>query len=72
MPAELLTKNERMATPPIPTSTSHEDELREWARKHLERVRGLNLHVAAFVLGVVVLTPVWVADVARPALGNAR
>ena len=60
MPAEMLTKNERAASPSIPISTSHDDELREWARKHVERVRRLKLHVAAFVLGIVVLTPVWV------------
>lgn len=58
MPAELLTKNGRAASPPVPTSTG-EDELRDWARQHLERVRRLKLHVAAFVLGLVVLTPVW-------------
>jgi hypothetical protein len=59
VPAELLTKNERSALPPIPTSTLHDDELRDWARKHVERVRHLKLHVAAFVLGIVVLTPIW-------------
>jgi hypothetical protein len=26
---------------------------------HLERVRRVKLHVAAFVLGMVVLTPIW-------------
>jgi hypothetical protein len=56
----MLTKNERTASSPIPTSTPEDDELREWARKHVERVRRLKLHVAAFVLGIVVLTPVWV------------
>jgi hypothetical protein len=59
LPAELLTKDERPASPPIATSTSRDDELRQWARMHVERVRRLKLHVAAFVLGMVVLTPVW-------------
>ena len=59
MPAELLTKNERVTSPQIPTSTTHEDELRQWARQHIERVHRLKLHVAAFVLGMAVLTPVW-------------
>jgi H+/Cl- antiporter ClcA len=59
VPAELLTKNERTASPSIPTSTAREDELREWARQHVERVHRLKLHVAAFVLGMIVLTPVW-------------
>ena len=38
MPAEMLTTNERTASPPIPSSTAPEDGLREWARKHVERV----------------------------------
>ena len=59
MPAELLTKNEGSASPPNSSSTSDDDELREWARKHVARVRRLKLHVAAFVLGMVVLTPIW-------------
>jgi hypothetical protein len=59
VPAELLTQNERSASPLISSSTSSDDELREWARKHVERVRRVKLHVAAFVLGMVVLTPVW-------------
>lgn len=58
MPAELLTRNERTASPPIPTPAP-DDELRKWARQHVERVHRLKLHVGAFVLGVVVLTPVW-------------
>jgi H+/Cl- antiporter ClcA len=35
------------------------DTDRECARRHLERVRRLKLHVAAFVVGMIVLTPVW-------------
>jgi hypothetical protein len=35
------------------------DSEREWARRHLERVRRLKLHAAAFVVGMIVLTPVW-------------
>ena len=56
VPAELLTKNERSASMP---PTSDGDELRDWARKHVERVRHVKLHVAAFVLGMLVLTPIW-------------
>jgi hypothetical protein len=36
-----------------------ETDIRDWARKHVERVHRLKLHFAAFVLGMVVLTPVW-------------
>lgn len=59
MPAEMLTKNERKAAPPLPSTTAPDDGLRKWARQHLERVHRLKLHIAAFVLGMVVLTPVW-------------
>jgi hypothetical protein len=59
MPAELLTRDERGASPPTPTAALPDDELREWARKHVERVRRLKLHAAGFLLGMIVLTPVW-------------
>ena len=59
MPAETLTKNERMMSQPISAVTEPDDELRAFARKHIEHVRRLRLHIAAFVLGMVVLTPVW-------------
>jgi hypothetical protein len=56
----LLTKNERRAElPPLTPAAADDDELREWARKHIERVRHLKLHAAAFVVGMLVLTPVW-------------
>jgi hypothetical protein len=54
----MLTKDEQTAPPP-PSSTAPDDELREWARSHVERVHRLKLHVAAYVLGMLVLTPVW-------------
>ena len=59
MSAEMLTKNEQKASPPLPSTTAPDDELRKWARQHVERVQRLKLHVAAFLLGMVVLTPVW-------------
>jgi hypothetical protein len=58
VPAELLTRNESKAPPRAPASTA-EPELREWARTHVERVRRVKLHLAAYVLGMVVLTPIW-------------
>jgi 2TM domain len=57
MPAEMLTEN-RTDPPPTSTPTS-EDELRAWARKHVERVRKLKRDAAVFVLGMVALTGVW-------------
>lgn len=60
VPAELLTTNERKASAPTPPATSPDDQLRAFARQHLERVHRLKLNIAAYVLGMVVLTPVWV------------
>jgi H+/Cl- antiporter ClcA len=60
VPADLLTTNERKVSAPIPPpATSQDDELRAFARQHLERVHRLKLNIAAYVLGMVVLTPVW-------------
>ena len=56
MPAEMLTKNDGATRPTIPP---RDDELRYWARRHVERVRRVKLHIGAFVLGICVLTPVW-------------
>ena len=57
MPTEMLAKNEPNASP----SVSPDDELRDWARKHVQRVHRLKLHVAAYVFGMIVLTPAWAA-----------
>jgi hypothetical protein len=59
VPTELLTKNGRATLGPVPAAETADDELREWARQHLERVRRLKLNVAAFLIGIVALTPVW-------------
>ena len=53
MPAETLTGSELEALPP-------DDQLREWARKHIKRVRSAKAHVVAFVLGMIVLIPLWI------------
>jgi hypothetical protein len=50
--AEMLTKNGQTASAPIPTTAASEDELREWVRQHVERVRRLKLHIAWFLLGM--------------------
>jgi len=59
MPAELLTTDERVASQPIPAPAKEEDELREWARKHVERVHKLKRDVALYILGMLVLTSIW-------------
>lgn len=58
MPAEMLTKNERKALP-APASSVPDEALRKWARQHVDRVRRVKFHVAAFVLGMLLLTPIW-------------
>jgi hypothetical protein len=65
--AESLTKNGRVAPAPVPVTAPPpedelrppEDELRHWARRHVERVRHLKKSVAYYVLGMLVLTPIW-------------
>lgn len=59
MPTEMLTKDGRKLTPPIPTTADPHGELREFARKHLELVRRFKMHIAAFLVGMAVLTPIW-------------
>jgi len=64
VPTELLTRDEHRAsqtpTPtPVPTG---EDELDAAARRQLERVRRLKLNVAAWVLGTILLTTLWVLN----------
>lgn len=58
MPAELLTKNHKATAPPVLTAPP-EDELRKAARKRLDLIRRAKFHFAAYVLGMLVLTPVW-------------
>ena len=59
MPAEVFTKDGRVVTPAVEAPAAADDELRAWARRHVEGVRRLKLHAAWFVLGMMVLTPVW-------------
>jgi 2TM domain len=59
VPAEMLTKNERTASEPTAVTGVQDDELRAWARKHVERVRRLKRDFAVFVLGMVSLTAIW-------------
>ncbi len=57
MPTEMLTENGGAVSQPA-TSTQ-DDELRAWARKHVERVHRLKRDVAVYLLGMVSLTAVW-------------
>ena len=58
MPTELLTKNGKPAVPDLAPATG-DDELRAWARRHVERVHRLKWHAAVYAVGMVALTSVW-------------
>jgi hypothetical protein len=53
--ADVDTEVERWRSPATPAGTEHRYSARTW----LERVRRLRFHVAAWGLGMVVLTPLW-------------
>ena len=59
MPAEMRTENERTASQIAPATSPQDDELRTWARRHVERVHRLKRDVAVFMLGMVALSAVW-------------
>jgi hypothetical protein len=61
VPTETLTKNERVVSEHIPPigARSHDDELRRFAIRHLEHVRRFKIYLTAYVLSLLVLTPVW-------------
>ncbi len=57
-----MTQNEPTGSQPLPPRVPEEEEekkLRERARKRVERLRGVKKTIALFVVGMVVLTPVW-------------
>jgi hypothetical protein len=54
----MLTKREPI-TPPTATMPDEDNELRAWARKHVERVHKLERDVAIFVLGIMTLAGIW-------------
>jgi len=63
VPIETLTTNERVVSEPVPVGTpaSEDEELRKFAARHLEHVRKFKLYLSAYVLSMLVLTPVWIA-----------
>ena len=65
MPTEML--SEPKPAPPVPTETTPtpNGEVREWARKHVERVHKLERDVAIFLLGMVTLTGIWASSSGR-------
>jgi hypothetical protein len=63
MPAELVTKQERITpvTPSSPVSIEQE-ELRAAALRQVRRVRRLRIHAVAWGVGAVLLTTLWVVS----------
>jgi hypothetical protein len=61
MPTETLMSNERKSSQQLVVTPAavEETELRKWARQHVERVHRLKLHLAAYVFGMIILTPIW-------------
>ena len=59
MPTETTTTNERVELEAAPVAPTRDDELRRIAYRHLEHVRKFKLYASAWVLGMLVLTPVW-------------
>lgn len=58
MSPETLTKQEPTVSQPDPAAAP-EDELHKRARKRVERIHGVEANIAAFVVGMIVLIPVW-------------
>jgi hypothetical protein len=55
----MLSEREAITPRPTPTTPEPDGELREWARKHVERVHKLKRDVAIFLLGMTTLTGIW-------------
>jgi len=61
VPTETLPRNEHVTAETVPeiVRSREEDALRMVAVQHLERVRRFKLSLVAYVLALLVLTPVW-------------
>ena len=63
MPSEMLTKQKDPSSPTPPAAVASEkDELRAATRQHVRRVRQLKINVAAWVVGTILLTTLWVVN----------
>jgi len=61
VPTETLTKNERVPSeqPSHISARPKDDEVRKTALRQLEHIRRFKLYVTAYVLTLLVLTPIW-------------
>jgi hypothetical protein len=59
VPTEMLSEREPITSQPSRAMPAPDSELREWARKHVERIHKLERNVAIYLLGIVTLTGIW-------------
>ncbi len=61
MPTETVTTNERVAPEDLAATVRSRDEaLRKLALRHLDDVRKVKVYALAYLVGMIVLTPVWI------------
>ena len=62
VPTETLTRNERVVSEQVPPALarSEDEELRKYVIRHLEHVRRFKIYLSAYVLSLLVLTPIWI------------
>lgn len=59
MPTEMLERKAVSDTEPTAIAAGPDNELREWARKHVARVHKLERDIAIYLLGMATLTGIW-------------
>jgi hypothetical protein len=61
VPTDTVPTNERVGPEVVPEiARGRDEELRELALGHLEKVRKFKLYLSVYVVGMLVLTPMWV------------
>jgi hypothetical protein len=62
VPTETVATNERVASDEFPgiAESREEEALRLLAARHLKQVRKFRIYLSAYVLSMLVLTPVWI------------
>jgi hypothetical protein len=60
VPTDTITTNDRVETVTPPVAPTKDEELRRIAHDRLENVRKFKLYASAYVLGMLLLTPVWI------------
>ena len=61
MPTETVTTNERLVPEDLAATVRSRDEaLRKLALRHLDDVRKVKVYALTYLVGMIVLTPVWI------------